>query len=164
MAGFGRNGSRSSAERITQAERHREWIDLRRQGLLEAQIATRFGVSQQAVSKAILKYVHELPAREAVELRNEQLIRLDQLGEMAIELYETATNDLVRLQALNGLLKVEERRAKLLGLDALNTKGAKIKSRHHPRALDCGNTDAVRLEMLRDLQQLDDGELARSDN
>jgi transposase len=54
MAGFGRNGSRSSAKAIASAERHGVWIALRRQGYLEADITRRFGVSKQAVSKAQL--------------------------------------------------------------------------------------------------------------
>jgi hypothetical protein len=69
MAGFGRNGSRFSAKAIALAERHGVWIALRRQGHLEADIARRFGVTQQAVSKALLKYVRDLPAGEAELLR-----------------------------------------------------------------------------------------------
>ena len=62
MAGFGRNGSRSSAKAIASAERHGVWIALRRQGHLEKDIASRYGVSQQAVSKALLKYGRKDPA------------------------------------------------------------------------------------------------------
>jgi hypothetical protein len=69
MAGFGRNGSRSSAKALASAERHGEWIKLRRDGHLEKEIAKRYGVTQQAVSKAVLKYVRDLPAREAEHLR-----------------------------------------------------------------------------------------------
>ena len=69
MAGFGRNGSRSSAKAIASAERHGVWIKERREGLLEREIGSRYGVTQQAVSKAILKHVRDLPAGEAEQLR-----------------------------------------------------------------------------------------------
>jgi hypothetical protein len=69
MAGFRRNGSRSSAKAIASAERHGVWIALRRQGHLEKDIASRYGVSQQAVSKALLNYVRDVPASEAERLR-----------------------------------------------------------------------------------------------
>jgi hypothetical protein len=90
MAGFGRNGSRSSAKAVTNAERHREWIELRRQGVLESEIASRHGVTQQAISKAILKHVRNLPAAEADCLRETQLALIDSMREMAVQAYEQA--------------------------------------------------------------------------
>ena len=67
MAGFGRNGSRSSAKAIASAGRHGVWINLRKQGHLEKDIARRYGVSQQAVSKAVLKYARDVPKGECRE-------------------------------------------------------------------------------------------------
>jgi hypothetical protein len=90
MAGFGRNGSGSSAKAIASAERHGVWIVLRRQGHLEKDIARRFGVTQQAVSKAILKHVRDLPAGEAELLRHTHAAYLASMYKMAIQLCEKA--------------------------------------------------------------------------
>jgi predicted transcriptional regulator len=51
------------------AERHSVWIELRREGHLEKEIGSRYGVTQQAVSKGLLKYVRDPPAGEAERLR-----------------------------------------------------------------------------------------------
>ena len=69
----------SSASSIARAERDRDWIELRRQGLLESEIAARYDVRQQTVSKAILKYVRNLPALAADDLRRLEVERLDAL-------------------------------------------------------------------------------------
>jgi predicted transcriptional regulator len=63
MAGFGRNGSRPSAKVISAAERRDVWIALRRQGHSVKEIARRSGVTQQAVSKALLKHVRDACGR-----------------------------------------------------------------------------------------------------
>src|SRR5216683_1645603 len=108
----------SSASSIARAERHREWIELRRQGVVESEIASRHGVTQQAVSKAVLKHVRNLPAAEAECLRETQLALIDSMREMAVQAYEQAGSDEARLGLLNTMIKLEERTAKLLGLDA----------------------------------------------
>lgn len=118
MAGFGRNGEQSSAEALAQAERHREWLELRRQGVGEAEIARRAGVSQQAVSKAILKHIRAIPAHEADALRREHVAQIQAIGNLAMDAYEHAGTDGARLEALGLMIKTEEQLARLLGLDA----------------------------------------------
>jgi hypothetical protein len=118
MAGFGRNGSRSSAKAIASAERHSVWIALRRQGHLEADIARRYGVSQQAVSKALLKYVRDLPAREAELLRQTHAAYLALMYKMANQACERAQSDKILLSFIGMALDLMEREAKLLNLDA----------------------------------------------
>jgi hypothetical protein len=118
MAGFGRNGSRSSAKAIVSAERHGAWIALRRQGHLEKDIARRYGVSQQAVSKVLLKNVRDVPAREAELLRCTHLAYLASIYKMASEACDRAQGHKVILKSINTAVDVMERQAKLLGLDA----------------------------------------------
>jgi hypothetical protein len=118
MAGFGRNGSRSSAKAIASAERHGVWIKLRREGLLEREIGSRSGVSQQAVSKALLKYVRDVPAGEAKLLRRTHAAYLASMHEMVSQAYERAQSDKVLLKFMSMALDLMEREAKLLGLDA----------------------------------------------
>src|SRR5208283_1058936 len=116
--GFGRNGSRSSAEALATAERHRAWIELRGQGLSETEIAHRYGVTQQAVSKVLLKYVHDLRALEAQELRRMHMAQFAQMRDIAMQALERPHSDAAWLAVIGLLIKVEEREAKLLGLDA----------------------------------------------
>jgi predicted transcriptional regulator len=118
MAGFGRNGSRSSAKAIASAERHSVWLALRRQGHSEADIARRYGVSQQAVSKALLKHVRDLPAGEAELLRQTHAAYLALMYKMANEACERAQSDKILLKFIITAVHVMERQAKLLGLDA----------------------------------------------
>jgi hypothetical protein len=120
MAGFGRNGSRSSAKAIASAERHGVWIALRRQGHLEKDIARRYGVTQQAVSKVILKYVRDLPAGEAELLRIDRAAQIASMYKMANQACERAQSDKVLLEFISIALELMEREAKLLGLDAKN--------------------------------------------
>jgi predicted transcriptional regulator len=153
VAGFQNNGWRTSPERIAAAERHRVIIELRLQGLSQSEIAGRFGVTQQAVSKAILKHIRDLPATEAEQLRQEQLGRLAELEEAAIQILETATTDEARLQALNVLVSLEGRKSKLLGLDA-DAREKRAKANRESRALDPTKPDPVMETLLRDLQEV----------
>src|SRR5260370_37179699 len=66
------------------------WIELRRQGVLESEIASRHGVTQQAVSKAVLQYGRKLPAAEAEALRGAQLSLIGAMREMALQAVEQA--------------------------------------------------------------------------
>jgi hypothetical protein len=122
MAGFGRNGSRSSAKAIASAERHGVWIALRRQGHLEKDIARGFGVSQQAVSKVLLKYVRDLPEGEAELLRYDRAAQIASMYKMANQVCERAQSDKVLLKFIRMALELMEREAKLLGLDAKTRK------------------------------------------
>jgi hypothetical protein len=107
---------KSSATSIARAERDRDWIELRRQGLLESEIASRYEVRQQTVSKAILKYVRNLPAIAADDLRRIEAERLDALT--AALAPAIAKGD---PRSIEAAVRISERRAKLLGLDAPNT-------------------------------------------
>jgi predicted transcriptional regulator len=118
MAGFGRNGSRSSAEALATADRHSAWITLRGQGLNEAEIAIRYGVTQQAVSKVLLKYARNRPAQAAQELRRAHVAQVAAMRESALHALEEAQSPAAKLAAVGMLVKIEEREAKLLGLDA----------------------------------------------
>jgi len=108
--------ARSSASSIARAERDRDWIELRRQGLLESEIASRYDVRQQTVSKPILKYVRNLPALAADDLRRLESERLDALT--AALAPAIAKGD---PRSIEAAVRISERRAKLLGLDSPNT-------------------------------------------
>lgn len=105
--------SRSSAKAIARVERHSGWIDLRLQGHGEAEIAQRYGVSQQAISEAILKYLHDRPAHGAEFLRRLENEHLDYLSAKLAPAIDRGD-----LRAIDTAVRISERRSKLLGLDA----------------------------------------------
>lgn len=111
-----RNGSGSSPKAIATAERHREWIELRRAGMSELEIASRYGVSQQSVSKVLLGHVRDLPAAQAADFRRSHLERLNQMREMAMKAVAVATTNPQILRALRVWEKIDHREAKMLGL------------------------------------------------
>jgi transcriptional regulator with XRE-family HTH domain len=101
------------------AERHREWIELRRAGISEQEIARRYGVTQQAVSKILLKYVRNLSAPAADDLRKLESERLDHLWAALVPGIGVGDP-----RAILAAVKVSERRSKLLGLDLVNAHDA----------------------------------------
>jgi hypothetical protein len=158
MAGFGRNGSRSSAKAIASAERHHDWLKLRREGLFERQIGSRYGVTQQAVSKALLKYVRDVPASEAELLRLTRAAQIASMYKMVSQAYERAQSDKVLLKFISMALDLIEREAKLLGLDAemRNHVERPVSAPHRGTVFDLlASVEPLSAEMLKQIQELD---------
>jgi hypothetical protein len=158
MAGFGRNGSRSSAKAIASAERHGEWLRLRREGFLEREIGSRYGVKQQTVSKAILKHVRDVPAGEAKLLRRTHAAYLASMYEMVSQAYERAQSDKVLLKFISMALDLMEREAKLLGLDAemRNHVERPVSAPHRGTVFDLlAQVEPLSVKMLKQIQELD---------
>lgn len=86
--------------------------------MAEAEIARRYGVTQQAVSKALLKYIRDVPAAEARELRREQMQRLAAMRKALMEASYSAKDPRIMLRCYDVLIRCWEREAKVLGLDA----------------------------------------------
>lgn len=131
-----------------------EIVALRRQRLSQQEIARRLGISQQRVSQLYRQTLAEIPAQQVDEHRLEDLEQLDYLASKAIEVLErqhvTVSNgrvvslndepiedDAPVLAAIAALLKVQERKAKLLGLDA--------PTKHEVVTLDAIDAEIARL-------------------
>ena len=82
-------------------------------GKTQEAIAEEFELSQQRVSEVIREVRESLPETDANELRRADLERLDAMLPNNIMLAVAGDKD-----AVNSVLKIMERRAKLLGLDA----------------------------------------------
>jgi hypothetical protein len=142
---------KSSASSIARAERDRDWIELRRQGLIESEIASRYDVRQQTVSKAILKYVRNLPALAADDLRRLEAERLDALS--AALAPAIAKGD---PRSIEAAVRISERRAKLLGLDAPNTHRITGPGDGPVQIMNLlAHVPLVDVEMLKRIQELD---------
>jgi hypothetical protein len=100
---------------IERLERTAQAIELRKSGATFARIGDHFGVSAQSAHEMVMKGLKATLAEPAAEHRALAVQRLDH---MLNAIWTAATNG--DLQAQAGVLRLEERRAKLLGLDAPN--------------------------------------------
>ncbi len=108
--------SQMSPPKVQSAIRRKEAVDLRIEGKTYREIAQELGVTptraRQLVAEA-LAAIEKDTAESAEELRRLELDRLDQLQSGLWE--EAAAGN---LKAVGAALKIMERRARLLGLDA----------------------------------------------
>lgn len=108
------NGRQTNAAGIAQAERIAKALDLRRQGCSFGEIAKELGWrTRQAAFEAVSRALADTVAEPAEDVRKLELMRLDRLERLLWPRAEAGDP-----KAVTGLLKVQERRAKLLGLDA----------------------------------------------
>lgn len=110
-------GTNANSARLARKVKHQEQaLELRRAGLSYATIARRIGLSKSRAHALVQLGLQEARAQNAAsaeELRVEELSRLD--GMLAKVYPKAAKGD---LQAVDRVLKIGERRAKLLGLEA----------------------------------------------
>lgn len=109
-----------AALRRDQADlRQVEMLQLRLEGLPYDEIATRFGISTSAVATNIQRALERHHREASDSVLQMELIRLDEAMRIA---WEIAANEkvpaMMRLNALDRVLKVQDRRTKYLGLDA----------------------------------------------
>lgn len=129
----GRNGRFTRT--ADQAERDAEACRLRADGLTYQQIADRLGISRGSAHEAVQRAIADIVREPAEEVRQLELLRLDQMHVAAREVLEARhfvvdrgqvvlwegeplVDDGPKLQAIDRLLKIQARRAALLGLDA----------------------------------------------
>lgn len=127
MAGQGKGEPRSSARRLLAEDRARRAWDLRLSGLTLRQIANELGYSSEAVAlRAVDRYRMKLRAERVPDLdRDVALGRLERLTTIlspALTRIERLSDGTERrvpdFAAIDRYIKVEERRARLQGLDA----------------------------------------------
>ncbi|WP_214103223.1 hypothetical protein [Acrocarpospora catenulata] len=118
------------------AKRDARACELRAQNRSYAEIAAELGISKTAAYESVQRALAETVREPAGELRQLELMRLDELAQKAREVmnathYVVSQGKVVRLtragapleddapalQAIDRLLRIQERRARLLGLD-----------------------------------------------
>lgn len=109
------NGSsKRDARKATVAEKQRQALELRRSGYTYEMIARALGYSDRSLAaravKSALKEIIREPAEEVLQL---ELGRLDGMLRGILDAAETGD-----VQAIDRALKIMDRRAKYLGLDA----------------------------------------------
>ena len=109
--------AKSSVRRIRSTEKTLKALELRKRGLNYTQIGKKLGCSRSTACRYVLSELENLADKcreEAAHVRDLELQRLD-------DLYLIAYRAIIRGNDLAGIdrcLRIMERRAKLLGLDA----------------------------------------------
>ena len=108
--------AKSSVRRIRTTEKTLKALELRKRGMNYTQIGEKLGCARNTACRYVLSELENLADKcreEAVQVRDLELHRLDDLYLKAWEAVEGGD-----LPAIDRCLRVQERRAKLLGLDA----------------------------------------------
>ena len=108
--------AKSSVRRIRTTEKTLKALELRKRGLNYTQIGKKLGCHRSTACRYVLSELENLADKcreEAVHVRDLELQRLDALYLKAWEAVEGGD-----LPAIDRCLRIMERRAKLLGLDA----------------------------------------------
>jgi DNA-binding Lrp family transcriptional regulator len=114
MAGYpGRGEAKTSKRRLEAHQRAVQALELRKAGATYDTIAARLGVTRTAVINMVRRMLQETAAAPAAEVRELELHRLDT---MILGLWQQARSGDV--QAIDRVLKIMDRRASYLGLDA----------------------------------------------
>lgn len=112
--------SKTSVRRLEAAERQRRALEMRRAGATFEVIAKQLGWrSGSGAYQAVMAALRRTQQEPADVLRRLELERIDRLW---LEMFAQATSDeqppAVKQAAVDRLVKLAERRARLLGLDA----------------------------------------------
>lgn len=94
--------------------------DLRLRGLTYERIARQLDCSIEGARQAVLRGMERIRSNTeemATELRHQETARLDRISETLTGIAERATDESTALAVVDRLLRVQERRARLLGLD-----------------------------------------------
>jgi len=109
--------AKSSVRRIRSTEKTLKALELRKRGMNYTQIGKTLGCARNTACRYVLSELENLAERcreEAVHVRDLELQRLDDLYLIAYR----AIIDGYDLAGIDRCLRIMERRAKLLGLDA----------------------------------------------
>ncbi len=109
--------AKSSVRRIRTTEKTLKALELRKRGLNYTQIGEKLGCNRSTACRYVLSELENLADKcreEAVHVRDLELQRLDELYLIAYR----AISDGNDLAGIDRCLRIMERRAKLLGIDA----------------------------------------------
>ena len=108
--------SPTAPKMVTAAQRRVQALELRKAGYTYEQIGVALGISSQAAYKHVVKalgVINEKLSEATEELRTLEVQRLDRLFEVMYKKAEKGD-----MNAIDRCVRLMERRAKLLGLDA----------------------------------------------
>lgn len=108
--------SRTGSRRVQAAERRVQALALRREGATFTEIGEALGINRSAAHKAVSRALDELAQLAEGEVVSLRALELDRLDALQRSVWTQAMDG--ALPAVDRVLKIMERRSKLLGLDA----------------------------------------------
>ena len=108
--------SRTSGRRLRGAECRARALELRKNGLTYEAIAQELGISLQYAHKTVSQALAALEKANAEEARHVRTLELERLETLFLKAFTRARKG--DLGAIDRVLRIMERKAKLLGLDA----------------------------------------------
>ncbi|MCG5495245.1 sigma factor-like helix-turn-helix DNA-binding protein [Ectothiorhodospira variabilis] len=108
--------SKTAARRLDAAFLKRETLRLRREGATHGEIADTLEISRSRVHKIVTDALERLARDATEETRQLRALEAERLDALQHALWDAGIDG--DLQAVDRLLRIMERRAKLLGLDA----------------------------------------------
>jgi len=122
--------SPNAKRKVSAAERKRQALDFRMAGFTFQQIGDKLGITKQAAHHLVVEALEETRAKIAESSEQVMQMELDRLDSLWRTVYPQAKQG--NLGAIDRSLRIMERRARLLGLDApaktdVTSKGEKIR-------------------------------------
>jgi len=108
--------NKTSVKTIKVAERRAQAFEMRKAGANLKTIAAALGVSIPAVHKYLTTAIAQLHQKAEIDIEQYRKTELERLDDMTLGIWDKARTG--GLQAIDRVLKIQRRRAKLLGLDA----------------------------------------------
>jgi len=108
--------SKTSNRKITAVERREKAIELRKAGATYQSIADNLGVTPQAAHKMVMKVLGDLAEKSQENAEHVRSIELQRLDKLFFAMYQQAVKG--SQGAVDRCLRIMDRRAKYLGLDA----------------------------------------------
>jgi hypothetical protein len=117
-------GSRTSRFRIARAKRGAEALELRLAGLSYAEIGRRMGVSPQRAFTLVSEELARINAKRAEAAAEVTRIELERLDRLLAAVWPQAESG--ELPAVDRVLQIMQRRARLLGIDLADRAPAAV--------------------------------------
>ena len=141
--------SPSSPQVVIADDNARACFDLRKKGYSQTAIGEQLGITQSAVSRCLKRYLEKLRAEILEDAEEVRAMELERLDAMLVPMLRLATEE-GDPQSVDRALRIMERRAKLLGLDAPTR--TEIKAEVTARA-DYSRLDPLELEAMIELEK-----------
>ena len=108
--------SKASARRLAAREREIKALELRKAGATYVQIAEALGISRAGAHKVVLRALARLEKEAGEEAEHLRRLEIERLDAMLLAIWPHVKKG--SLGAIDRAIRIMERRAKLLGLDA----------------------------------------------
>jgi hypothetical protein len=114
-------------------EREKTAFELRKGGASYAAIGENLGISQQAAYKCVKRVLENILADTKENVETVRQMEIERIDRMIMSIWSPATHG--SLGAIDRVVKLSERRARLLGLDMPVKQDVSIQQKTNPKEL-----------------------------